>query len=82
MTNRFCFFPCPIQNKYYPLVLLGIFTILSAGMFQFDLLFGYLLGLAMFRYPAVTKLLTPSSKKIVMLENYLKRYDGKIGSKS
>ena len=46
-----------------------------------DLLFGYFLGLAMNRSEWLTQKLEPSNKRITQVEGFLKRFDGKIGSK-
>jgi membrane associated rhomboid family serine protease len=47
--TRFCCFPCPIKNKFYPLLMLGLFMILGSALGILDVLFGYLLGLALSR---------------------------------
>jgi len=41
---RFFFFPCIIKAKYYPLVLFGIFTLLSNFNIDFELLCGIAFG--------------------------------------
>ena len=39
-NRRFFFFPCNIKAKYYPLVLFGIFTLLSNFQIDFEILCG------------------------------------------
>ena len=41
---RFFLLPCQIKSKYYPLVLLGTFFILSGFMIQLDIIVGALYG--------------------------------------
>ena len=41
---RFFFFPCNIKAKYYPLVLFGIFTLLSNFQIDFEILCGIAFG--------------------------------------
>ena len=41
---RFFFFPCVFKAKYYPLILFGIFTILSGFNINFEILSGIIFG--------------------------------------
>jgi membrane associated rhomboid family serine protease len=44
------FLPCQFAAKYYPWALLGLFTVMNAQSFQFDLLCGILYGYLYFYY--------------------------------
>lgn len=80
--SQFCCFPCPIKNKYYPLLILGLFMVLGSGLGVLDVLFGYLLGLALSRSEYLRQKFEPSEKRIRQMEGFLSRWDGKIGSKT
>jgi hypothetical protein len=47
-----------------------------------DVLFGYLLGLALSKSEYLRQKLEPADDKVMKVENFLKRWDGKIGSKN
>ena len=47
---RFFLFPCVIKAKYYPLVLVGFFTLLSGFNFDFEILSGIAFGYLYHRY--------------------------------
>lgn len=81
MIFRLFCLPCPIQNKVYPLVLLAISLALSGFSGCLDMIFGYLLALAINKSVYLRDKIEPSDNKIALIESYLIKWDGKIGSK-
>lgn len=79
-TNM-CFGSLPIKNKYYPLALVAIFSVLSLvfTIFPVDLILGYLLGLWMNQNPAIKTIVDPSYKTVIGFEGFLRNLDGKLG---
>lgn len=78
--SNFCCDACPVQNKYFPLVLLGVFL-------PFNILFGLQIdqwlawGLAMLMstVPRVKGVVDPPVGLILWTETKLKGLDGKLG---
>jgi hypothetical protein len=66
---RFFFFPCVIKAKYYPLVLFGIFTLLSNFHIDFEILCG--IGFGFFYHYYLYKKIEISNTFAVKVENSL-----------
>ena len=74
----FCMMPCPIKNRYYPLLLLAFFTILS-GKAPVDLFIGFGLGALATRYVVIKTWFEPSEKWARKMQDVLMRFDGSLG---
>lgn len=68
----------PIPNKYYPLLLILIFSLM--GSVAWGAIGGYLLGLVLVKWPKLDEKLQPKASHVAWIENKLKRFEGKIGS--
>lgn len=76
----FCMMPCPIKNKYYPLLLLGFFTLLGSGVgLPIDIWLGFGLAHLCARKPAIKALLEPSQACCQRVQRWLAPLDGKLG---
>ena len=69
----------PLLNKYYPVLLLVIFCLMN-GTVSWDLLIGYILGMAGYKWPQFAAFMEPRKGMISWLEIRLQPFDGKIGS--
>jgi hypothetical protein len=79
-VTYFCMMPCPIKNKYYPLMLLGIFTVFSMAQgFPIDIWLGFALAHLQRRFIVVAQWLEPSERWCVKAQDFLSRFDGKLG---
>jgi hypothetical protein len=75
--TTFCMLPCPIKNKYYPIFLLMIFTLLGGG--NLDIWVGFGFAHLMRRSVIIQQYMTPSDGKSYWVERQLKRFDGQLG---
>lgn len=76
----FCMMPCPIKNKYYPILLLAIFTVMGSGAgLPIDIWLGFGLAHLCARKPAVKALLEPSQDWGEKVQRWLTPLDGKLG---
>ena len=79
-VTYFCMMPCPIKNKYYPILLLAIFTLLgSASGLPIDIWIGFALGVLSTKYIIVKTWFEPSDKWANKAQQCLERLDGKLG---
>ena len=57
----------PLLNKYYPVLLLAIFCLIN-GTISWDLLIGYLVGLAGYQWPKFAAFMEPRKGMVGWLE--------------
>lgn len=83
LLKNFLLFSCcgfPIPNFIYPPLLLLIFSVMNMSIL-WDLMFSFLVGLAMAYVPFVAKYSTPSTKLVSLVNKCMRRLNKLPGSK-
>lgn len=79
-VTYFCMMPCPIQNRYYPLLLLLLFTLLGSNFgLPVDIWVGYGLGHLIHKNLMIRNLIEPKLSVCVAVQNFLMKFDGRLG---